>query len=155
MNQLQNVSGRTLRILWVVVLGFLVLAQPAHALFESATVALIAQVFGAVLMGTVFALREAIRQQYDRFTSFLARSRGLRAVVRSLAVSTIATPTAQTAGADATSETAAAVPNSDATELAQWQNSGGANAAASAETSPQIAASAPQRPTPAFPTTTA
>jgi hypothetical protein len=154
MKQLRIVSGRTLTTLWVVALGFLVLAQPAHALFESASAALIAQVFGAVLMGTVFALREAIRQQYERFSSFLVRSRGLRAVVRSLAVSTIAAPTARKAGADATSEAAAAVPNSDATELAQWQNSGGANAAASAETSPQIAVSAPQRPTPAFPTTT-
>lgn len=155
MNQLRIVSGRTLTTLWVVALGFLVLAQPAHALFESASAELIAQGLGAVLMGTVFALREAIRQQYERFSSFQGRSRGLRAVVRSLAVSTIAAPTAQTAGADATSEAAAAAPNSHATELPQWQNSGGANAAASAETSLQTAASAPPRPTPSAPATTA
>jgi hypothetical protein len=95
MSQLRIVTGRAFATLWVTALGFLALAQPAHALFGSPTVALIAQVVGAVLLGGLFELRGTIRQQCERLSAFLVRSRGLRAVVRTLAVSTIAGPSAE------------------------------------------------------------
>ncbi len=138
--------------LWVAVLGFLALAQPAHALFGSPTIALIAQAVGAVLLASLFVLRGAIREQVERLSAFLVRSRGLRTVVRTLAVSSIAGPSGEVAGVDATDGTPAAAPTPS---LQQWRNPGGSSSAAPAETSLQTAASAPPRPTPSAPATTA
>ena len=155
MSQLRIVWSRAFTTVWVAALGFLALAQPAHALFGSTAVALLAQVLGAVLLGAVFVLRGAIYQQCERLSGFLVRSRGLRAAVRTLAVSAIAAPTAAATEADATSETQAAAPTPARAVPSQGRKSGGASSAASAGTSLQTAASAPRRPTPPFPTTTA
>ena len=155
MRQLRIVAGRTFTTLWVAALGFLAVAQPAHALFESPAVALIAQAVGGVLLGTVFALRGAIHQQCERLSAFLVRSRGLRAVVRTLAVSTIAGPSAEAAGGDATNETPAAASNPRHTVLSRWRKRDAASSAASVETSLQTAASAPLQSIPPVPPTTA
>ena len=135
-------------------MGFLALAQPAHALFGSPTVALIAQAVGAVLLGALFELRGAIRQQCERLSAFLVRSRGLRAVVRTLAVSTIAGPSAEAAGGDATNETPAAA-STPHNVVSQWRKRDVASSAASVETSLQTAASAPLQSIPSVPPTTA
>lgn len=155
MSQLRIVTGRAFVALWVAGLGFLALAQPAHALFGSPTVALIAQAVGAVLLGALFELRGAIRQQCERLSAFLVRSRGLRAVVRTLAVSTIAGPSAEAAGGDATNETPAAASNPRHTALSPWRKRDVASSAASVETSLQTAASAPLQSIPPVPPTTA
>jgi len=78
MSQLRLITGATLTTLWVVLLGFLALSQPSHALFESSLAALFAQAVGGLALGSVFAFRGAIHQQYERFGRFLVRSRGLR-----------------------------------------------------------------------------
>jgi hypothetical protein len=153
MLQLRQVAGRTFTTLWVVVTGFLALAMPAHAIFESPLAALFAQAVGALLLGSAFALRGGIRQQYERLASFLERSRGLRAVVRTLAVSAIAKPSRHSGHATGGSRTATA--KLDRSGLSHWELPGGSSSAASAETSPQTAASAPHQPIPPFPTTTA
>ena len=153
MSQLRHVAGRTFTTLWVAALGFLALAQPAHALFESPSEARIAQAVGAVLIGILFSLRGAIHQQPKRLGAFPLQLRRLRAVVRTLAVSTIAATNAEAAEAAATNETHSPPPAPVALPL--WQNPGGASSAASAGTSLQTAASAPRRPIPPSPPTTA
>ena len=155
MSQLRIVWSRAFTTVWVAALGFLALALPAHALFGSPAVALLAQALGAVLLGAVFALRGPIHQQCERLSGFLVRSRGLRAVVRTLAVSAVAAPTAAVTEADATTETQAVAPTPARVVPSPGRQPGGASSAASAGTSLQTAASAPRRPIPPFPTTTA
>jgi hypothetical protein len=153
MNQLRQVAGRTFTTLWVIVMGFLALALPAHAFFESPLIAQFAQVVGALLLGSVFALRGAIRQQFDRLGNFLKRSRGLRAVVRTLAVSAIAKPSRHAGDPKGGSRTAAA--ELDHSNLTGWELPRASSSAASAETLPQTGVSAQRQPIPPFPTTTA
>jgi len=155
MSPLRVIAVRTIGTLWVAALTFLALAQPAHALFGSPTAALLTQALGAVLLAAGFALRGPVLRQRERFGAFLVRSRGLRTAVRSLAVGTLAAPAAEEAGAGATSGTEAMTPEPSQAVLSQWQEPGGFSSAATAETSLQTAASAPHRPIPAFPTTTA
>jgi len=155
MDVLRIVAGRTFATLWVAVLAFLALAQPAHALFGSPTVAVIAQAVAAALLGSAFALRGTIRRQCERLGSFLARSRGLRAAVRTMAVEALAAPIANAADAGAAAEVDSAAATPARTAPPRWSTPGEPSSAVPAGTSLQTAASAPRRPTPPFPPTTA
>lgn len=148
------VAGRIVTSLWFIALGFLALAQPAHALFGSPNAALVAQILGAVLFAAAFTRREALRRQAERLVPFLVDSRGLRALVRSLAVGTLAASSAE-AAADTKGAADALVAEPGRAALSRWRDASGVSSAATAETLPQTAASAPRRSTPSFPTTTA
>lgn len=155
MSALRAVGSRTLTTLWVAGLVFLALAQPSNALIESPTVALIVQAVGALLFGAAFALRGAIHQQFDRLSSFLVRSRGLRVAVRTLAVSTVVAAISEAAEVDSRRETNPVTATLRSSALPNWRKQIVANSAAPAGTSLQTAASAPHPATPAFPTTKA
>jgi len=157
MDAIRVAAGRAFATLWVGALVFLVLAQPAHALLESSAIAWIAQLAGAALLAATFALRGGILRHCERFAAFLVRSRGLRAVVRSVAAEALALP--QPTSSDATEAAAtqadSAAPPVTGGATSQWTTGSPASSAGAAGTSLRTAASAPQRPSPPFPPTTA
>jgi hypothetical protein len=116
MDSLRLAAVRTSATLWVAVLGFLVLAQPAHALFGSIGAALIAQGVGALALAALFALRALIRRQLGRLVAFVGRSRGLRAVVREVAVGALAAPSPGAGDANEAGHAAATSPRGTAPE---------------------------------------
>jgi hypothetical protein len=157
MREFQTVAGRTFAALWVATLGFLVLAQPAHAFLGTGAIALVAQVVGAALLAVLFALRGEILRQGARLVAFLERSRGLRAIVRSVAAEalTLPGPTSRDASETTGPETDGTAATSEGPSPSQWTTRAPASSAGAGGTSLRTAASAPRRPTPPFPPTTA
>jgi len=67
-----SIAQQVLGSVWVTVMAFLALAEPAHAAFGSEAGAMLFQVVGAALASALFAARRALKQQVRRGTALIA-----------------------------------------------------------------------------------
>lgn len=72
--RIRSIAKRGATVGWVMVLGFLVLAHPAHAAVDSGPGALLLQAGGAGLLGALFAFRRTLKRNSTRVPEFFARA---------------------------------------------------------------------------------
>jgi hypothetical protein len=77
--QLRSIAKRATSISWVTLLGFLLLAHPAHAAVDSEPGALLLQACGAGLLGCLFAIRKTLKRSGRSAPEFFASSTADRA----------------------------------------------------------------------------
>jgi len=75
----RSIAKRAIGISWVMAIGFLMLAHPAHAAIDSEPGALLLQACGAGFLGGLFAFRKTLKHSVRRVQRFSARTAGERA----------------------------------------------------------------------------
>jgi hypothetical protein len=79
--QLRSIAKRTTSISWAMLIGFLLLAHPAHAAIDSEPGALLLQAGGAGLLGALFAIRKTLKRSGRSVPEFFADSTADRAAL--------------------------------------------------------------------------
>ena len=71
---MQSIAKRGIGVSWAMVLTFLLLAHPAHAVVDSEPGALLLQAVGAGFLGGLFAIRKTLKRSDGRVAEFFARA---------------------------------------------------------------------------------
>jgi len=77
--RVRSMAKRATSISWAMVVGFLVLAHPAHAAIDSEPGALLFQVAGAGVLGALYAVRKTLKRSGRSVPEFFADATANRA----------------------------------------------------------------------------
>ena len=81
-----SIAQRAAGVVWVMVMAFLALAEPAHAAFGSEAGAMLFQVVGAALASCLFAARRTLKRHVQRGAALFPRLTSEREVDSGVAV---------------------------------------------------------------------